>query len=81
MHLPIGFESPQTGDYRLLVNVQTGTARINDVHEKPPGDAPGEDIEQQSNLLCVLPNKGGNNFGYAAMSGTRLTHGFENTTV
>src|SRR5262249_11222745 len=55
-------QATHAGNHRLLVNVQTGTATNDDVHGNAPGDVAGEDIEPESNLLCVLPTGWGQQF-------------------
>ncbi len=53
MHLAF-VEAAHRGDDGLFVNIKSSTAGIEDVHGFSPGNAPPEDSDGSSNLLCVL---------------------------
>ena len=68
LHLAVAQAAANRGNDRLLVDIQTGTASVDSVHEGSPGNASPEDSERMSNLLYVLSGRRGNSLGYAALS-------------
>ena len=81
LRLPLATLTTNARHDRGFVNVQTRARCVDDLHEVSPHGSSPEDIEEWSNLLCVLSQPGRRQFRVRSDVRIRLTLGLEGTKL